>query len=194
MRAREFLLREAEPTLADALRAAAAQQQAAQQPKIGQPADPNAVKQGVGAQSAQGSASPTQVTPGGTQTPQNGVKKPMGIGQSFISGLTKGKASSLGGVASMAKQGIKNAAANQLGLRGTVNALGQPDTQQAAPAMQKPEDLGMALKPGQTIDLPNVGKIKVTKSGPQGIELDTSQAASIGVPKLTLNPKDLLQK
>jgi hypothetical protein len=52
----------------------------------------------------------------------------------------------------------------------------------------------MALKPGQTIDLPNVGKIKVTKSGPQGIELDTSQAASIGVPKLTLNPKDLLQK
>lgn len=191
MRAREFLLREAEPTLADALRAAAAQQQAAQQPKIGQPADPNAVKQGVGAQSAQGSASPTQVTPGGTQTPQNGVKKPMGIGQSFISGLTKGKADSLGGMAGMAKQGIKNVAANQLGLRGTVNAMGGAP---ATDAPQSPEDLGMALKPGQTIDLPNVGKIKVTKSGPQGIELDTSQAASIGVPKLTLNPKDLLQK
>ena len=92
MRAREFLLKEAEPTLADALRAAAAQQQAAQQPKLGQPTDPNAVKQGVGAQPAQGSASPTQVTPGGTQP---AAKKPMGIGQSFISGLTKGKSDSL---------------------------------------------------------------------------------------------------
>ena len=188
MRAREFLLREAEPTLADALRAAAAQQQAAQQPKIGQPADPNAVKQGVGAQPAQGSASPTQVTPGGTQP---AAKKPMGIGQSFISGLTKGKADSLGGMASMAKQGIKNMAANQLGMQNTVSAMGGKPVD--AP-LQKPEDIGMALKPGQTIDLPNVGKIKVTKSGPQGIELDTSQASSIGVPKLTLNPKDLLQK
>lgn len=188
MRAREFLLKEAEPTLADALRAAAAQQQAAQQPKIGQPADPNAVKQAVGAQPAQGSASPTQVTPGGTPPAAN---KPMGIGQSFISGLTKGKADSLGGVAGMAKQGIKNVAANQLGMKNTVAAMGQPRTQTP---MQKPEELGAALKPGQTIDLPNVGKIKVTKSGPQGIELDTSQAASIGVPKLTLNPKDLLQK
>jgi len=187
MRAREFLLKEAEPTLADALRAAAAQQQAAQQPKIGQPTDPNAVKQGVGAQAAQGSASPTQVTPGGTQP---AAKKPMGIGQSFVSGLTKGKADSLGGMAGMAKQGIKNMAANQLGMQNTVAAMGK----QADAPLQKPEDLGMALKPGQTIDLPNVGKIKVTKSGPQGIELDTSQAASIGVPKLTLNPKDLLQK
>jgi hypothetical protein len=187
MRAREFLLKEAEPTLADALRAAAAQQQAAQQPKIGQPTNPNAVKQGVGAQAAQGSASPTQVTPGGTQA---AAKKPMGIGQSFISGLTKGKADSLGGMAGMAKQGIKNMAANQLGMQNTVSAMGK----QADAPLQKPEDLGMALKPGQTIDLPNVGKIKVTKSGPQGIELDTSQATSIGVPKLTLNPKDLLQK
>jgi hypothetical protein len=188
MRAREFLLKEAEPTLADALRAAAAQQQAAQQPKLGQPTDPNAVKQGVGAQPAQGSASPTQVTPGGTQP---AAKKPMGIGQSFISGLTKGKADSLKGLGGMAKQGIKNVAANQLGMQNTVSAMGG---QQAQAPMQKPEDLGMALKPGQIIDLPNVGKIKVTKSGPQGIELDTSQATSIGVPKLTLNPKDLLQK
>jgi hypothetical protein len=94
-------------------------------------------------------------------------------------------------MAGMAKQGIKNMAANQLGMQNTVSAMGGKPVD--AP-LQKPEDIGMALKPGQTIDLPNVGKIKVTKSGPQGIELDTSQAASIGVPKLTLNPKDLLQK
>jgi hypothetical protein len=186
MRAREFL-RESQPNLADALRAAAEQQKASQQPKMGQQTNPNAVQQSAGTQGAQGSAAPTQVTPGGTQT---AAKKPMGIGASFISGLTKGKATSLGGVADMAKQGIKNVAANQLGMKGTVSAL----SKEAPPQIQKPEDLGMALKPGQTINLPNVGKIKVTKSGPQGIELDTSQAASIGLPKLTLNPKDLLQK
>lgn len=197
MRAREFLLKEAEPTLADALRAAAAQQQAAQQPKIGQPTDPNAVKQGVGAQSAQGSASPTQVTPGGTQT-AGAAKKPLGIGASFVAGLTKGKSQQIDpktgkplGLSGVAKQGAKNFASDQLGLKNTVNALGATSP---AEEPQSPEDLGMALQPGQTIDLPNVGKIKVTKSGPQGIELDTSQATSIGVPKLTLNPKDLLQK
>lgn len=179
MRAREFL-REAEPNLADALRAAAEQQKAAQQPKIGQPTPPNAVQQPAG---TQGSTAPAQ-------TPQAGAKKPMGIGASFVSGLTKGKASSLGGVADMAKQGMKNVAANQLGMKNTVAAMGGQQSNQ----IQDPTELGMAFKPGQTIDLPNVGKIKVTKSGPQGIELDTSQAASIGLPKLTLNPKDLLQK
>ena len=193
MRAREFL-REAEPNLADALRAAAEQQKAAQQPKVGQQTNPNAVQQPAGTQGAQGTAAPAQVTPGGTQTPQAGAKKPMGIGASFVSGLTKGKASSLGGVADMAKQGIKNIAASQLGMGNTVAAMGSQQQAGQPAQIQKPEDLGMALKPGQTIDLPNVGKIKVTKSGPQGIELDTSQAASIGLPKLTLNPKDLLQK
>jgi hypothetical protein len=94
------------------------------------------------------------------------------------------------GLAGVAKQGVKNIAANQLGMKNTVAAV---NGQQSAP-IEDPNELGMAFKPGQTIDLPNVGKIKVTKSGPQGIELDTSQAASIGLPKLTLNPKDLLQK
>jgi hypothetical protein len=75
-------------------------------------------------------------------------------------------------------------------MKGTVSAL---SGQQSEP-IEDPTELGMAFKPGQTIDLPNVGKIKVTKSGPQGIELDTSQAAAIGLPKLTLNPRDLLQK
>ena len=75
MRAREFL-RESQPNLADALRAAAEQQKASQQPKMGQQTNPNAVQQSAGTQGAQGSAAPTQVTPGGTQT---AAKKPMGI-------------------------------------------------------------------------------------------------------------------
>lgn len=196
MRAREFL-REAEPNLADALRAAAEQQKAAQQPKIGQQTNPNAVQQPAGTQGTQGTAAPAQVTPGGSQTAQPAAKKPLGIGASFVAGLTKGKSQQIDpktgeplGLGGVAKQGAKNFASNQLGMKGTVSAL---SSQQADP-IEDPTELGMAFKPGQTIDLPNVGKIKVTKSGPQGIELDTSQAASIGLPKLTLNPKDLLQK
>ena len=187
MKIRELF--ETGPNLADALRAAAEKQMQAGMPKIGQqPADPNAIKQTQGTQGTQGTAAPAQATTGGTKTPQNGVK---GIGQSFISGLTKGKADSLSGLGNMAKQGVKNIAANQLGMKNTVAAL---DKAQEPAQLQKPEDLGMALKAGSTIDLPNVGKIKVTKSGPQGIELDTSQAPSLGVPKLSLNPKDLLKR
>lgn len=181
------------PNLADALRAAAQQRMTASQPKIGQPTDPNAVKQGQSTQGTQGTAAPSQATTGGTKTPQDGVK---GIGASFVSGLTKGKADSLSGLGNMAKQGVKNIAANQLGMKNTVAAMGAMggDTAQQPAQIQKPEDLGMALKPGSEIDLPNVGKIKVTKSNAQGIELDTSQAPSLGVPKLTLNPKDLLKR
>lgn len=186
--------------LGDALRAAAEKQMQAGMPKIGQPADPNAVKQPAGTQGAQGTAAPAQATTGGTQTPQNGVKKPLGIGASFAAGLTKGKSQQLGpdgkplGLKGVAKQGVKNVAANQLGLKNTVAAINGPQSTQEPAQLQDPQELGMNLKPGSTIDLPNVGKIKVTKSGPQGIELDASQAPSLGVPKLTLNPKDLLQR
>lgn len=186
--------------LGDALRAAAEKQMQAGMPKIGQPADPNAVKQAQGTQGAQGTAAPTQATTGGTKTPQNGVNKPLGIGASFVAGLTKGKSQQLGpdgkplGLSGVAKQGAKNIAANQLGLKNTVAALDGPQSAQEPAQLQNPQDLGMSLKAGSMIDLPNVGKIKVTKSGPQGIELDTSQAPSLGIPKLTLNPKDLLQR
>ena len=178
------------PNLADALRAAAEQQMQAGAPKVGQQTNPNAMKQPAGTQGTQSSTAPTQ-------TPTAGAKKPLGIGASFVSGLTKGQSQQIDpktgkklGLSGVAKQGVKDFASDQLGMKNTVAAVSsqQPDQ------IQDPGDLGMALKPGQTIDLPNVGKIKVTKSGPQGIELDTSQAASIGLPKLTLNPKDLLKK
>ncbi len=184
------------PNLADALRAAAEKQMQAGMPKVGsQPADPNAVRQSAGTQGAQSSTAPAQ-------TPPAGAKKPLGIGASFVAGLTKGKSQQLDpktgkplGLSGVAKQGAKNFASDQLGLKNTVAAVqaAQQSAQQPA-QIQDPEDIGMNLKAGSMIDLPNVGKIKVTKSTPQGIELDTSQAPGLGVPKLTLSPKDLLKR
>ncbi len=196
MRIQELL--ETGPNLADALRAAAEKQMQAGMPKVGQPADPNAVKQGVAAQGGVGTAAPSQAKTGGTQTPQDGVKKPLGLGAAFVAGLTKGKSQQIDpktgkpmGIGGVVKQGAKNFASSSLGLSNTVSALSKDVS---TSPIEKPEDIGMNLKSGSTIDLPNVGKIKVTKSGPQGIELDTSQAPSLGVPKVTLNPKDLLKR
>lgn len=189
-------LLEVAPNLGDALRAAAEKQMQAGMPQTGQPTDPNAKKQGVAAQGGVGTAAPTQAKTGGTTTPQ---KKPLGLGAAFVAGLTKGKSQQLGpdgkplGLSGVAKQGIKNFAANQLGMKNTVDAASAALGTEPA-VVQKPEELGMNLKSGSTLNLPNIGKIKITKSTPQGIELDTSQAPSIGVPKVTVNPKDLLQR
>ena len=201
MRANEFVFREANNSLGDALRAMAQQQQAQ---KPGQK-NLNATQAPVGTQGTQSSVAPTQATSGGTQTPQNGTQqtpqtpagaptKP-GVLGSFISGISGGKADSLGG---LAKQGAVSAA-QKAGLGQTVSAVGQALSPDKIPTgksniFAKPAEVGAAFKPGQVIKLPNVGDIKVGRVGPQGIELDTSKAPSIGVPKLTINPKDLLRK
>ena len=205
MRANEFVFKEANSSLGDALRAMAQQQQAS---KPGQK-NLNATQAPVGTQGTQSSVPPTQATSGGTRTPQNGTQqtpqtpagapnKP-GVLGSFISGVTGGKASSLGSVAKLGAAKVAGGA----GLNSISNAIQQnvADTeygknpgQQQSNIFAKPGDVGAAFKPGQTIKLPNVGDIKVGKIGPQGIELDTSKAPSIGVPKLTINPKDLLRK
>lgn len=193
MRAREFLP-EAPTNLAGALRSMALQQKAAK--TTGQ-LDPNAAKTGLGTQGTQGSMSATQTTTGGQQTAQNGTastapEKP-GIGSSFISGLTGGKASSIGGIA-------KNAAAsagNKLGMRQTTAALqSNPNDPQSLADLNKPGalDQAMSVQQGQTLDIPQFGQVKITKSGPQGLELDTSKVPGLGVPKVTINPKDLLKK
>jgi hypothetical protein len=190
MRANEFVFKEANSSLGDALRAMAQQQQV--QKKPGQ-TNPNATQTAVGTQPAQTSVAPAQATSGGTQTAQ----KP-GVLGSFISGITGGKTSSLGGVAKLGAAKVAGGA----GLGSVSNSLQQnvADTEYAKSGGQqsnifsKPADVGTAFKPGQVIKLPNVGDIKVGKVGPQGIELDTSKAPSIGVSKLTINPKDLLPR
>jgi hypothetical protein len=193
MRAKEFLP-EAPTNLAGALRSMALQQKAAK--TTGQ-LDPNAAKTGVGTQGTQGSVSATQTTTGGQQTAQTGTssaapEKP-GIMGNFISGLTGGKASSIGGMA-------KNAAAsagNKLGMRQTTAALqSDPNNPQSLADLNKPGalDQAMSVQQGQTLDIPQFGQVKITKSGPQGLELDTSKVPGLGVPKVTINPKDLLKK
>jgi hypothetical protein len=193
MRAKEFLP-EAPTNLAGALRSMALQQKAAK--TTGQ-LDPNAAKTGQGTQGTQGSVSATQATTGGQQTAQTSTTpaapaKP-GVMGSFISGLTGGKADSLGGIA-------KNAAAsagNKLGMRQTTAAL-QSDLNnpQSLADLNKPGtlDQAMSVQQGQTLDIPNFGQVKITKSGPQGLELDTSKVPGLGLPKVTINPKDLLKK
>jgi hypothetical protein len=193
MRAKEFLP-EAPANLAGALRSMALQQKAAK--TTGQ-LNPNAAKTGQGTQGTQGSVSATQATTGGQQTAQTSTTpaapaKP-GVMGSFISGLTGGKADSLGGIA-------KNAAAsagNKLGMRQTTAALqSDPNNPQSLADLNKPGtlDQAMSVQQGQTLDIPNFGQVKITKSGPQGLELDTSKVPGLGLPKVTINPKDLLKK
>ena len=196
MRAKEFLP-EAPTNLGGALRSMALQQKAAK--TTGQ-LDPNAAKTGQGTQGTQGSVSATQTTTGGQQTAQptqtntasTAPAKP-GVMGSFISGLTGGKASSIGGMA-------KNAAAsagNKLGMRQTTAALQSDlDNPQSLADLNKPGtlDQAMSVQQGQTLDIPNFGQVKITKTGPQGLELDTSKVPGLGLPKVTINPKDLLKK
>jgi hypothetical protein len=197
MRAKEFVVREAgSETLGNALRAMMAQ---SQQAKPGQPKDLNTTKTPQAAQAAQGTVAPSQATSGGTQTAQP-AKKP-GIIGSFTSGLasslTGGQATSLGGAAKLGAAKLAGAAGLKTAQgdieQNVANAEYQKRTAQSD-VFSNPSDVGAAFKAGQKITLPNVGDITVSRVGPQGVELDTSKAPSIGVPKLTVNPKDLLKK
>lgn len=44
------------------------------------------------------------------------------------------------------------------------------------------------LKPGQEIDFPGLGRIKVLRSTPAGLELDTSKVPNLQLPKITIDP------
>jgi hypothetical protein len=189
MRAREFLseLGAGQPSLAAALKLAAQQQQQQQQ-KQGTN-NPNASTTGQGTQGTQGSGIPS--ASGGKQpTPDSnlqsialgGPKKPAsgpGIMQAFTQGLTGGRHDSL---ASAAFSGAGKA----LGMNNTVGATNA--------ALADPEALGATFSQGQSIDVPGLGKVKINKSGPDGLELDTSQAPSLGVKKMTVDLKQLAQQ
>jgi hypothetical protein len=195
MRAREFLIKEQSPdSLGNALRSLMAQSKSNQQSQTA-PKDVNATQQPQGAQGTQGALAPAQASSSGAQA---APAKP-GIVGSFISGLTGGKATSLGSAAKLGAAKVAGGA----GLNSVKTDIQQnvADTEYAKQAGQgqsnifgSPADANVAFKPGQKITLPNVGDITVGKVGPQGLELDTSKAPSIGVPKLTINPKDLLKK
>lgn len=188
MRAREFLseLGAAQPSLAAALKfTAQQQQQRLQQQKAKNPNEPAT---GQGTQGTQGSGVPpasgsAQTTPDSSLKgiALGGDKKPSGMGimQAFTQGLTGGRHDSLAGAA-------LSGAGKALGMNNTVGAVNA--------ALADPEQLGANFQQGQSIDVPGLGKVRINKSGPDGLELDTSQAPSLGVKKMTVDLKSLAQQ
>lgn len=207
MRAKEFL-REAQPALADVLKAAIS----SAKPKTPTtPSNPNQIGSGQGSQGGTGPQSATQAgaqqTPaGGTQTQQNGVaqtpstsgtqqQQQPGVLGSFISGMTGGKASSLGSLAKLGGSSVAQGA----GLGSVANQLDKSRWDAEAGKGQLPPGVdaktaATTLKPGTELDVPQLGKIKVNKVTPQGIELDTSKAPTIGVRNMTVDLKSLAKK
>ena len=64
--------------------------------------------------------------------------------------------------------------------------IGQPDLSKMQPAQ-----LQQHLKPGSTVDLPNLGKMTVGQITPQGVEFDASKVPSLGAKKITVDLKSL---
>lgn len=193
MRAKEFLFKEAQPGLADVLKAAIT----AAQPKQ-TTTNPNQKGTAQGTQGTIGSQSASQATTGGTQTPQDGVdeipstQQPKGPGVigSFIKGATSGQSDSMGSLAaSGATKALKSIGMGQTA-GAITKAMGQPNI----PAGIDPKVAATTLKPGTELSIPQLGKVKVNKITPQGIELDTSHAPSIGVKNVTVDLKSLAKK
>jgi len=127
--------------------------------------DPNASKVGVSGQGTVGSSMPP--TTGGTQIkPTNSTATQQNQPQGTQLGKPQGNQ-------------IGTPAGTQLGKQAAGTA--------------SPTDVGAALSPGKMVDIPGLGKAKIGKQTAQGIEIDTSQVPGLGVPKIIINPKDLMK-
>jgi hypothetical protein len=206
MRAREFIYEFAPPGLAGALKqtidAAKQSQQPTQQTQ--QNPSPNQTKTPATAQGSQGTANAQQATSGGTQTSQNGVPttgtpkqpmgkspvpatsnqrgpdgKPLGVMGGFISGLTGGRATSLGGAAGLAA----GKALGGLGMDKTAGAIGRamekPDQYGNDPIT--PQELQTTLKQGSQIKIPGQDDFKVGKIDNTGVELIGNKLGKVKV-------------
>ena len=185
MRAREFT-KEARPGLADVLKAAITSAQPKQTT-----ANPNQMGTTQGAQGSIGPQSASQAS--AQQQPSGGTstqpQQPGAVG-SFIKGMTGGKTDSLSGLAGLGAAKTMQ----KVGMGSTANAVGKAISQPELPADVDPKAASATLKPGTELDVPQLGKIKVNKVTPQGIELDTSRAPSIGVRNMTVDLKSLAKK
>jgi hypothetical protein len=65
----------------------------------------------------------------------------------------------------------------------------QTQTQPQTDAEEKTKIDMSRLKPGQEIDFPNLGKVKVIRSTPTDVELDTSMVPGLQLPKIKIDPK-----
>ena len=180
MRAKEFIF-EFDTTLSSKIKQAVASQQPQQGSGINP--NPNQSKTPAPTQGTVSSANAQQATPGGTQTPQpaDQQKKP-GVVGSFISGLTGGQATSVGGLAGMGAAKAMGA----VGLNKTAGAIGNAMGQEPAPTTQQ---LQTTLKQGSQIKIPGMDDFKVGKIDNTGIELTGTKLGKIKVDPKTLAGK-----
>jgi hypothetical protein len=80
---------------------------------------------------------------------------------------------------------LGGALAGAMGLQGTASELQTQKNQDMFNKGSQP-----TAKPGQDIDIPGIGPVKINRIGPGGVELDTSKT-QLGVPKISINPRDL---
>jgi hypothetical protein len=168
--------------------------------------NPNQAKTPASTTGATGTADAKNATPGGTQTPQpaSGTppeqkqqmgqapapgqpsapgQKPPGVLGSFISGMTGGKASSVGGLAGMGAA----KAMSGLGLNKTAGAVGSAMSgNDQVPTTQQ---LQTTLKPGAEVKVPGMDDFKVGKIDNTGIELTGNKFGKIKVDPKTLAGK-----
>jgi hypothetical protein len=172
--------------------------------------NPNQAKTPTSTTGATGTADAKNATPGGTQTPQPapgtppeqkqqmgqapasgqapaqpsapGQKGP-GVLGSFISGMTGGKASSVGGLAGM---GVAKAMGG-LGLDKTAGAIGT--AMSGSDKVPTTQDLQTTLKPGAEVKVPGMDNFKVGKIDNTGIELTGAKFGKIKVDPKTLAGK-----
>jgi len=174
--------------------------------------NPNQTKTPASTTGATGTADAKNATPGGTQTPQPapgtppeqkqqmgqspaqaqqsapgqppapGQKGP-GVLGSFISGMTGGKASSVGGLAGMGAA----KAMGGLGLNKTAGAIGS--AMSGNDQVPTTQDLQTTLKPGAEVKVPGMDDFKVGKIDNTGIELTGAKFGKIKVDPKTLAGK-----
>jgi len=174
--------------------------------------NPNQTKTPASTTGATGTADAKNATPGGTQTPQPAPgtspeqkqqmgqspaqaqqsapgqpsapgQKPPGVLGSFISGMTGGKASSVGGLAGMGAA----KAMGGLGLNKTAGAIGA--AMSGSDQVPTTQDLQTTLKPGAEVKVPGMDDFKVGKIDNTGIELTGAKFGKIKVDPKTLAGK-----
>ena len=183
MRAREFIF-EFDTTLSSKIKQAVASQQPQQGSGIN--TNPNQSKTPAPTQGTVGTSSAQQATSGGTQTPQPaGADKP-GVMGSFVSGLTGGKATSVGGLVGLGAAKTMGAAGLGKTAGAIGNAMGQEPASGPAPTTQQ---LQTTLKQGSQIKIPGMDDFKVGKIDNTGIELTGTKLGKIKVDPKTLAGK-----
>jgi hypothetical protein len=197
MRSREFIY-ELDTTLSSKIKQAiATQQQPQQAPGTTPQPNPNQAKTPTSTTGATGTANAQQATPGGTQTPQTPSTqqptKPMGVGGAFLSGLTGGKASSLGSVAKMGATAVaKGAGLNSVAGAVDANRQGAEQDKLSAMGIQAPtpaptaQELQTTLKQGSQIKIPGTDDFTIGKIDNTGIELTGKKLGKVKMDLKTL--------